>query len=189
MRLRPIGAAVIACALALSISAAEARQKQTRHATAAASHCVYENSGRVTCPAGEARMSGHAKAKVRRMTAPVSLAFAGDLVVRARAHLGKTAADLGLPRRLWCADFMNLLLNGGTGSRQARSYLNYGPRLSGPQVGAIAVLRRGKGGGHVGVVSGIDPNGNPIIVSGNHNRRVGEAAYPRSRVIAYVSAS
>ncbi len=23
---------------------------------------------------------------------------------------------------------------------------------------------------HVGVVSGVDPNGNPIIVSGNHNR-------------------
>jgi uncharacterized protein (TIGR02594 family) len=58
----------------------------------------------------------------------------------------------------------------------------------GPSVGAIAVLSR-KHGGHVGVVSGFDPNGNPIIVSGNHNRWVGEAAYPRSRVIAYVSAS
>ena len=29
-------------------------------------------------------------------------------------------------------------------------------------------------------------NGNPIIISGNHNKRVGEAVYARSRVIAYV---
>jgi hypothetical protein len=39
---------------------------------------------------------------------------------------------------------------------------------------------------HVGVVSGVDANGNPIIVSGNHNRTVGESVYPRSRIAAYV---
>jgi len=42
------------------------------------------------------------------------------------------------------------------------------------------------GGGHVGVVSGIDPSGNPIIVSGNHNHTVAESVYPRSRIAAYV---
>ncbi|HET7411819.1 MAG TPA: TIGR02594 family protein, partial [Pararhizobium sp.] len=52
-------------------------------------------------------------------------------------------------------------------------------------VGAIAVMRR-RGGGHVGVVSGIDANGNPILISGNHNHTVAEAAYPRSRIVAYV---
>jgi hypothetical protein len=41
-------------------------------------------------------------------------------------------------------------------------------------------------GGHVGVVSGIDASGNPIIISGNHNKRVAEAVYPRSRIYAYV---
>jgi uncharacterized protein (TIGR02594 family) len=71
------------------------------------------------------------------------------------------------------------------GGNLARAYASYGSRVSGPQVGAIAVMRRG-GGGHVGVVSGIDPNGNPIIVSGNHNRTVAEAVYPRSRITAYV---
>jgi hypothetical protein len=35
-------------------------------------------------------------------------------------------------------------------------------------------------------VSGIDPNGNPIIISGNHGHRVDEAVYPRSRIFAYV---
>ena len=58
-------------------------------------------------------------------------------------------------------------------------------RVGGPQVGAIAVLGR-RGGGHVGVVSGVDPNGNPIIVSGNHNHTVAEAVYPASRIHAYV---
>ncbi len=47
-------------------------------------------------------------------------------------------------------------------------------------------MHRGKNGGHVGVVSGFDSNGNPIIISGNHNKRVGVAVYPRERVYAYV---
>lgn len=61
--------------------------------------------------------------------------------------------------------------------------------VSEPRVGAIGVLTRGRRDGHVGVVSGIDKNGDPIISSGNHNRLVGEGIYPRSRVIAYVMPS
>jgi uncharacterized protein (TIGR02594 family) len=90
---------------------------------------------------------------------------------------------------LWCARFMNMVLqqtgHRGTGSDMASSFAEYGTRVSGPQVGAIAVMGR-RGGGHVGVVSGVDPNGNPIIVSGNHNRTVAEAVYQRSRIRAYV---
>ena len=73
-----------------------------------------------------------------------------------------------------------------TGSDMARSFASYGRRVSGPQVGAIAVMSRGRGGGHVGVVSGIDGKGNPIVVSGNHSRRVAESVYSRSRIYAYV---
>jgi len=79
----------------------------------------------------------------------------------------------------------------GTGSNMARSFAGYGHRISGPQVGAIAVMGR-RGGGHVGVVSGIDARGNPIIISGNtwggHSRRsrVMEAPVARGRVYAYV---
>jgi uncharacterized protein (TIGR02594 family) len=91
---------------------------------------------------------------------------------------------------LWCAEFMNLVLaqSGAKTSKSsmARSFTNYGTRLSGPQIGAIAVFARGKFGGHVGIVKGIDARGNPIIISGNHGRRVGEGTYPRNRVIAYV---
>lgn len=85
---------------------------------------------------------------------------------------------------------MNMVLkragHQGTGSDMARSFAHYGRRVSGPQVGAIAVMTRRGGGGHVGVVSGVDRRGNPIVVSGNHGRRVAESVYPRSRVYAYV---
>ena len=72
------------------------------------------------------------------------------------------------------------------GSNLAKDYAHYGPRVYGPQVGAIAVMSRGRRGGHVGVVSGIDASGNPIIISGNHGHRVAEATYPRGRIYAYV---
>ena len=62
---------------------------------------------------------------------------------------------------------------------------SYGTRVSGPQVGAIAVMGR-RGGGHVGVVSGVDPNSNPIVVSGNHYHTVAEFVYPAGRISAYV---
>src|SRR4249919_1339126 len=71
------------------------------------------------------------------------------------------------------------------GGNLAKAYASYGTRVSGPQVGAIAVMGR-RGGGHVGVVSGVDPNSNPIVVSGNHNRTVAESVYPAGRISAYV---
>lgn len=73
----------------------------------------------------------------------------------------------------------------GTGSDMAASFAHYGTRISGPQVGAIAVMSR-RGGGHVGVVSGVDAAGNPLVISGNHGHRVAEAVYPSGRVYAYV---
>ncbi|WP_414709605.1 TIGR02594 family protein [Rhodopseudomonas sp.] len=111
-----------------------------------------------------------------------------NIVATARSYIGG-----GNPTgrsSLWCARFMNMVLqrsgHSGTGSDMARSFASYGQRISGPQVGAIAVMSRGRRGGHVGVVSGIDGHGNPIVVSGNHGHRVAEAAYPRSRIYAYV---
>lgn len=109
------------------------------------------------------------------------------LVAEARRFIGGNPTGRA---RLWCARFMNMVLartgHRGTGSDMARSFASYGQRVSGPQVGAIAVISRGRRGGHVGVVSGVDAKGNPIIVSGNHGRRVAEAVYPRGRVYAYV---
>ena len=112
------------------------------------------------------------------------------LVKEARKYMGTNPTRRS---RLWCATFMNMVLAkagySGTNSDAAKSFAQYGRRISEPKVGAIAVLTRGKNGGHVGVVSGIDANGNPIIISGNHGNKVGEAIYPRARVIAYVMPS
>jgi uncharacterized protein (TIGR02594 family) len=111
-----------------------------------------------------------------------------SLVAEARRWIGGNPTGRS---SLWCGNFMNYVLN-RTGHRtsssnMARSFASYGHRLPGPQIGAIAVMSRGRGGGHVGVVSGIDANGNPIIISGNHGHRVGEGVYPRGRIYAYVS--
>ncbi|WP_412774732.1 TIGR02594 family protein [Nitrobacter sp.] len=112
--------------------------------------------------------------------------FVSNIVAEARRYIGGNPTGR---RRLWCARFMNMVLkrsgHRGTGSDMASSFAHYGRRVSGPRVGAIAVMSR-RGGGHVGVVSGIDRRGNPIIVSGNHGHRVAESVYPRGRIYAYV---
>jgi uncharacterized protein (TIGR02594 family) len=116
-----------------------------------------------------------------------------DVVSEARRWIGTNPTGWA---SVWCGRFMNFVLERtgrrGTGSNLARSFANYGSRIGGPQVGAIAVMGRsgraagGSPGGHVGVVSGIDTNGNPIIISGNHGHTVAEAVYPRNRIFAYV---
>lgn len=109
------------------------------------------------------------------------------LVSEARRWIGTNPTSRS---SLWCARFMNFVLQRsgepGTGSDLAKSFASYGHRVSGPQIGAIAVMSR-RGGGHVGVVSGIDKSGNPIVISGNHGHRVAEAVYPRGRIFAYVT--
>jgi uncharacterized protein (TIGR02594 family) len=110
------------------------------------------------------------------------------IVAEARRWIGTNPTTRAT---LWCARFMNFVLERlglpGTASDVAKSFASYGTRLEGPKVGAIAVMNRGKGGGHVGVVSGFDKDGDPVIISGNHSRRVAEAVYDRSRIIAYVA--
>jgi len=110
-----------------------------------------------------------------------------SLIDEARRYIGH-----GNPTgraRLWCARFMNLVLertgHRGTGSDMASSFAHYGQRVSGPQVGAIAVMGR-RGGGHVGVITGIDAQGNPIMISGNNGNRVREMPVSRGRIYAYV---
>ena len=108
-----------------------------------------------------------------------------SLVAEARKYIGTNPTGRG---SLWCGAFMDLVLKRtghAGGGNLASAHARYGTRVAGPQVGAIAVMGR-RGGGHVGVVSGVDANGNPIVVSGNHNHTVAEAVYPASRIQAYV---
>ncbi len=148
----------------------------------------YAFSGNEAASYAPRRVHGHYRHVARESGVPVASfgSFGGgSLVADARRYLGTNPTGR---RSLWCGAFMDQVLR-DTGHRGggnlAKGYLNYGPRVSGPQVGAIAVMGR-RGGGHVGVVSGVDANGNPVVISGNHNHRVAESVYPRSRIIAYV---
>jgi uncharacterized protein (TIGR02594 family) len=117
--------------------------------------------------------------------APIS-GGGSSLVMESRHYLGGNPTGRG---SLWCARFMNMVLqrtgHRGTGSDMAGSFAHYGHRVSGPQVGAIAVMGRG-GGGHVGIITGVDAHGNPIMISGNNGNRVREAPISRGRIYAYV---
>ena len=116
---------------------------------------------------------------------------AAGVLLEALRWRGRSAKQLGLPTQLWCADFMNFVINKagakGTKSRSARSFLDFGKKLDGPRVGAIAIMSRaGPNTGHVGVVRGTDGEGNPIVVSGNYGPTVRQSVYPKAKVLAYV---
>ncbi len=119
------------------------------------------------------------------------LAFGAGLraVEEARRHLGKTAREIGLSRStLWCGTFLGeaTSLPHPRNYQLAAAWAGIGRRIGGPQPGAIALVRRGGHIGHVGLVTGTDANGNPVIISGNHQNRVAEVAYPRRAVAAYI---
>ena len=114
-------------------------------------------------------------------------AGSSSLISEARRWIGTNPTGQS---SLWCGHFMNFVLS-RTGHRPhnsnlARSFASYGKPVSGPQVGAIAVMSRGAHGGHVGIVTGVDASGNPIVISGNVSKRVEEIPYPRGRILAYV---
>ncbi|HVV80335.1 MAG TPA: TIGR02594 family protein [Pseudolabrys sp.] len=115
----------------------------------------------------------------------MAAASGNDLIAEARKYLGRNPTGWSTE---WCGRFLDMVLRKTGrkgGGNLARGYLKYGRHLPGPQIGAIAVFSR-RGGGHVGIVTGVDSNGNPIVISGNYNDRVAVAAYPASRVLGYV---
>lgn len=216
MKLEKRRAALFLCAAALAISASPAfakpAKKSVRHyaapvavqntgnadlgspqdvpgPVATAQSSADPRAGRRAARQGSGEDSSQEGRQARQdaLAASTRRAYGGyttnSLVSEARKYLGTNPTGRA---RLWCGAFMDMVLKRTGrpgGGNLARAYARYGTRVSGPQVGAIAVTN---GGGHVGVVSGVDPNGNPIIVSGNHNRTVAEAVYPRGRIAVYV---
>ena len=128
----------------------------------------------------------HSRGVEKTHHASVVSASASSGVATSVGHGGSSIIN---EARLWCARFMNLVLqrtgHRGTGSDLAASFAHYGHHVSGPKVGAIAVMSR-RGGGHVGIVSGVDRHGNPTMISGNNGNRVREAPVSRGRIYAYV---
>jgi uncharacterized protein (TIGR02594 family) len=125
------------------------------------------------------------QAKGEALEALASASTGNSLIAEARKYLGTNPTGRA---SLWCGAFLDMVLRRTghrAGSNLARDYIKYGTRIAGPEVGAIVVFAR-QGGGHVGIVTGIDSNGNPIVISGNHNHRVAVATYPAKRALAYV---
>jgi uncharacterized protein (TIGR02594 family) len=200
-----VALAFCSTAIAVSASPASARSHHGAWRTAHVRHVVhyarrhfrhYRTFARASrWERGVARLRAHGfddtQASVMSGAASGGTAMSGgagssDLISEARRYLGGNPTSRA---SLWCARFMNMVLertgHHGTGSDMANSFASYGQRLSGPQVGAIAVMGR-RGGGHVGIITGIDAQGNPIMISGNNGNRVREAPVSRGRIYAYV---
>lgn len=67
---------------------------------------------------------------------------------------------------------------------RARAWADWGVPLAGPAVGAVVVFARA-GGGHVGLVSGVDTQGRVLVVGGNQGNAVCIAPFDPARVLAY----
>ena len=160
-------AALVATASIISVAPASAR--------------LMQNDPSIVRPDGPApdgtAGGGEATASVRR-------SGGGDGLSIARRYLGGNPTGKS---SLWCADFMNLVERkagrDGAGSRMATAYLGYGTKVSKPQPGDIVVLTR-RGGGHVGYFVGWE-DGQIVLLSGNHGKKVGIGTYPTSRVLGY----
>jgi uncharacterized protein (TIGR02594 family) len=184
-----LGGIGLAVAVTLAMTAAPAKARPSHHHFASAHHRAVDGAVPYRAVSRQLRRDRSARASAAPDTYASSIHFGGggaDIVSEARRWLGGNPTSR---RSLWCATFMNFVLqrtgHTGTGSDLAASFASYGHRVSGPQVGAIAVMSR-KGGGHVGVVSGMDSSGHPIIISGNNGNRVRETAYAGGRIYAYV---
>lgn len=177
-------------------SSAEARPRHHRgvHHHAAQAHHASPNRLRVRAVRhGDTHHAHHTKRHVASVADDQSswsgssfvagFSSRSSLVSQARSHLGQNARQVGVRTTLWCSAFIRKLSPASAGvDDRAISWLRR-PHVT-ASVGAVAVLGRN----HVGVVSGFTPEGNPIVISGNHQNRVAESVYPRSFVLAYVSA-
>lgn len=67
---------------------------------------------------------------------------------------------------------------------RALAWADWGVRLGRPALGAVVVYRR-PGGGHVGLVVGVDQRGNVLTLGGNQGDRVTIAPFDRQRVVSY----
>jgi uncharacterized protein (TIGR02594 family) len=90
------------------------------------------------------------------------------------------------PPRRWCGCWLasQFGLSHDRSLWRARQWVNIGRPARHGCIGCVAVLKRGRTGGHVGIVQSYDGD-DPVLLSGNHNNAVGVGTYRRAQVIAY----
>lgn len=155
---RILCAAVAVCALALSVTVADARQ-------------FCDNDGRcvVTSPGGGTGGIEPVGRSIGARTLPGCPAHLGCGCNAAVKFLGMSAQE-AKRKGLWLA----------------RAFLREGARAAPDCIGCLMISSRGRRGGHVGKVVGRDANGNPIVESyGNARTGWYVATYPKSRVLGY----
>lgn len=90
----------------------------------------------------------------------------------------------------WCAGFANAMLEragyAGSKSLAARSFLNWGKKLSRPKMGCIVVFKRGNSSwqGHVGFYAG-ETKKYIYVLGGNQRNEVNVSRYPKSKFLGY----
>jgi uncharacterized protein (TIGR02594 family) len=82
----------------------------------------------------------------------------------------------------WCMDRSGVV---HTRSKRARSWMEWGRQLEGPQPGCIVVLWRGSPSSHKGHVGFFDriEGSSVVLLGGNQGNAVSRKAYPRTRVL------
>lgn len=88
----------------------------------------------------------------------------------------------------WCSSFVSWVLEKSgfksTRSARAKSYLEYGKKLSEPREGCIVVFSRGKSSGHVAFF--VKKNLLTVtVLGGNQSNAVCYQDYPRYRILGY----
>lgn len=109
-----------------------------------------------------------------RQIRPAASVPASGIAGYAARFVGRSGPSLGLPSRLWCADFATMVLRAtgyrAVASRRAYDMARAGPRIARPQVGALAITSR-RGGGHVSIVAAVYPDGSFLSINGNGSGR------------------
>lgn len=89
----------------------------------------------------------------------------------------------------WCAGFVGGKLEEAgfksTRSAWARSYMNWGVKLTSPCLGCIVVYERGPKSGHVNFFLGFDKFGNIVGIGGNQGNAVSISVTSKTRVLGY----
>jgi uncharacterized protein (TIGR02594 family) len=161
-----------------------------RHQRPATVTEVFDQDGRVRLvPGAPLRAPVKTAHRARRSGTPVRarpIGLAGASPIdTARRFLGGNPTGWG---SVWCGRFMAMIFPQAAARLHNPAWARDWERLPHvpPQVGAVAVLHRG-GGGHVGLVTGFDARGNPVLIAGNAGgNRVREYAVAARRVVAYV---
>lgn len=125
-------------------------------------------------------------ARSRHRSQQVRAGISRHSVSRAGRHVHTKTANVGDPRpRAWCGWQMRQWFHvADRAYNVARKWASWGSPARGPAPGTIAVFAR-RGGGHVGIVTGVPGPGRIVLKSGNDGHAVRERERSTRGIIAY----